>query len=273
MPNMIVASDHRSLNLKPNKEIIHYASSPRSEEWRASNADDDYVPWWRDIDYEQSGLCGGVKCFFLSLRDPANGYLVGRPIRNPSGYGIASELEAKHGVKHFYSAPPYEEEMPDYFKEHLFEEYKPFYGQAESLVIQPTRAAPEGSIIVRCYYPRNRVLLKRLDQVLVYMSQKEQSGLMRELNDTIHVVQEKPELMNDFQMMIDRQGHVYHLDLERVAEGMPNRQTRINFAGCLEDAIHYVSAYKHHDEEAMEEVREHVRARFVRPIRGSRKEQ
>jgi len=273
MPNMIIASDDRSLNLMPNKEVIHYASNAQSEKWRASHADDEDVLWWHDIDYEQPGLCGGVKCFFLSLRDPTNGYLVGHGhIKNPSGYDVALELETKYGAKHFYSSPPSEEEMPAYFKEHLFEEYEPFYGKSEWLVIQPTRTAPEGSIVERCYWPRDRTLLNRLDQVLVYMDQEQQSGLMRELNDTIHVVHKKPELIDDFQMMLDREGHVYHLDLDRVNAGLPTRRNKYNFAGCLQDAIHYVSAHKHHDGEAMEEVREHVPAKFVHPSKRSRKQ-
>lgn len=235
--------NHRALGLMPQREIIRYdARDPRTVRkkrirWRGKDAS-----WWNDIDYHQRGMCGKEKCFFVSLRDPSKGYLIGHTNldKTMQAYRYASELESKYGARHFSTDPPFEETAPAYFQQHLHGEYKSFYNSTESLalVIQPTRTAPEGSVIFRCYDPR--VSIGRLNYILGSMDQESKQGLVGELENTIRVVENQPELITDFQLMIDRQGLAWHLDLDRVAVGEASQKSARHYKGCLEGAIEHI---------------------------------
>lgn len=239
--------DHRgrrTLKLMPQREIIHYGRDPKTvrriNRQPAVRASGKAVSWWKDIDYGQRGLCGKEKCFFLSLVDPTRGYLVGRGDfdRTARAYALAVELASEYGARHFSTAPPFEDKMPEYFRRHLLGEYKSFYKDAASLVIQPMLTALEGSVVVRCYDPR--VSIGRIDYMLGYMHPAAQRALVEELERTVLIVAQRPELRTDFQLMIDRQGRAYHLDLDRVAKGEASRKDIRHFAGCLESAIDHV---------------------------------
>jgi len=60
---------------------------------------------------------------------------------------------------------------------------------------------------------------------------------VKELEIQNHVVEGNPGLMNDFQLMIDKEGRTYHLDLNRAKKEKASRQDRVYFKGCLEGAI------------------------------------
>jgi len=235
--------NHRALRLMPKMEIIRYdARDPRTVGGKRIRKRGKDASWWNDIDYYQRGMCGKKKCFFVSLRDPSKGYLIGHTNldKTMQAYRYASELESKYGARQFSTDPPFEETAPAYFQQHLHGEYTSFYKNAESLalVIQPTRTAPEGSVVFRCYNPR--VSIGRLNYILRCMDQESKQGLMGELENTIRVVENQPELITDFHLIIDRQGLVWHLDLDRVRVGEVKKKPTRLYRGCLEGAVEHV---------------------------------
>jgi len=229
----------RALKLMPQREIVHYGD-PKTVRRVNRQAGGAATPWWNDIDYHQRGLCGKEKCFFLSLEDPSRGYLVGHDKfdRTAAAYVLATELATEHGSRHFATAAPFEETTPEYFRQHLHGEYKAFYRDAASLVIQPMLTALEGSVVVRCYDPR--VSLGRINYLLDGMDRAAMATLADELAREVRVVARRPELRTDFQLMLDRRGRAYHLDLDRVAKGPASRKDARHFEGCLEGAIDHV---------------------------------
>mmetsp|Transcript_18514 Transcript_18514/g.38929 ORF Transcript_18514/g.38929 Transcript_18514/m.38929 type:complete len:304 (-) Transcript_18514:157-1068(-) len=243
--------DHRSLDLMPVKEVLRYRGFMKNVKAKPRH-------WWNDIDYGQRGLCGGAKCFFLSTSNPNNGYLISNAIDSKGrgfdetlkAYNYALELELKYNIRHFFSAPPFETITPWHFKHKLQGEYISFYEGAESLIIQPSHTAPEGSIIIRCY--NDRVLYDRLGFIMRFMNQEAKQRLIGGLEDTISLVELEPRLVKDFQLMIGKDGQTYHLDLDRVEGGNPRRNERQFFAGCLENAIESVKKSMNENESTNE---------------------
>jgi len=241
-PNL---DNRRQLKLMPQKEIIRYGLDPKTIKLRGTRPGDEGY-WWKDINYRQRGLCGGEKCFFVSMSDSSKGYLIGdgnfhkvpRLAEAVEAYTYAAELEAEYNFRHFYADPPYEMNTPSAFVRNLWGDYKKHFGKPKSLIIQPSRTAPEGSIIIRCY--NDRVLYGRLLYILQSMSVESKQNLLGELESVIQVVEAQPVLINDFQLVIDTNGRTYHLDLNRVKRGEASQKDARNFEGCLEGAVKYV---------------------------------
>lgn len=239
---------HRMLKLMPQKEVVRYVrKNPPPTATGGGDGSADPPVWYEDMDYHQSGLCGGRKCFFLSEVDQSRGYLIENAVFEDidgydeavRAYEYAKMLEEEHGIRHFNAGAPFTEETPPYFKDHLWGPYKDFYKGAETLIVQPSMTAPEGSVVIRCY--EERVLFGRLEYILEDMDPAAKANLAKELEETIPIVAAHPELIQDFQLMIDAQGRIYHLDFDRVKVGEKLREKYTKpFEGCLEGAVEYV---------------------------------
>ena len=79
--------------------------------------------------------------------------------------------------------------------------------QAEYIAIQPSRTAPANSITIKC---KNN---QGLDELIEQSRNKQR--LLDELAYTITVVESHPALVEDYQIMVDLDGRVYHIDLDR----------------------------------------------------------
>ena len=62
-------NDPRTIQLRPNSAASEWLHASQSNA-NASTA------WWKDINYDQTWQCGKFKCYFPSVSDPTNGYLV-----------------------------------------------------------------------------------------------------------------------------------------------------------------------------------------------------
>ena len=80
-------------NYMPVKEVIRYDRKHRAAISENDNGKEDRIvapPWYQDIDYKQSGLCGAAKCFFLSVTD--------QPIQRISHLGQRLEQQGFAGT-------------------------------------------------------------------------------------------------------------------------------------------------------------------------------
>lgn len=248
--------------------------------------------WHDDVDRRPVAPCGSHKCFFPSLADPSRGYLVSAPSgahRETTGthplddavraYEYALGLEEELGVRHLLTDPPFEAEAPPGFADGLRVDDRPGrYDGAERLIVQPTATAPGGSVAVKC------IELERLasQPVVRDMDAGARTTLLGELRRTVEVVAARPELLWDFQLMIDPRGRVYHLDFERASGGSGKGEMfqgegePIPIMGgclCLEVAIDLVEgsldeaelpAGKEEEQDKEEEKREKVRGSMGR---------
>lgn len=230
-------------NLMPRKEIIRYTDMEVDTDNKLDFSSGE-VKWYDDINYQQNALCGREKCFFRSLNDHLHGYLIGNPGQSTlskamSAYDYAAKLKSKYNIRHFYTSPPLEMKVPENFLKKLSDKYVSYYEGAQSVIVQPVITAPEGSIIARCY--DDRVLLGRLQFILQSMTTESKENLLAELEDTMRIVQAEPILIKDFQLLVDQQGHIYHLDFDRAA--FPNLKDALFFNGCLPAAIDFVKMH------------------------------
>lgn len=229
------------------------APAPRSGTGEAA------VAWHDDVDVRPIGPCGKHKCFFRSLADPSRGYLVARPARAYRGrpspleeavraYEYALGLEGEFGIRHLLAAPPFEAEAPDFLRKYV--RGGVLERGTESTIVQPSYTAPEGSVVVKCSQleslgrePADWNRPRTLRVELQHLDDEARTTLLGELRRTAEVVSARPELLVDFQLMIDPTGQAYHLDFERAFVGASPRGEaagRSREGGCLGAAIAYL---------------------------------
>lgn len=213
-----------------------------------SDAEDVSSFWWKDIDYNLPWQCGRYKCYFQSMSNSGKGFLVFRR-QSPQGrqatatYRYAKKLEAEHNITQFFSSPPFETTIPDYFAGQIArnDEFHNRFDGADSVVVQPSRSAPQHTILFKCTRQRKY-------HVLSYLRKHAHEGykerLLEELAQTIPLVKSNPGLVFDFQFMIDLDGRIYHLDLDRARKGKTPGVGQVTT--CLEDAMNYVRWYSKH---------------------------
>mmetsp|Transcript_318 Transcript_318/g.630 ORF Transcript_318/g.630 Transcript_318/m.630 type:complete len:260 (+) Transcript_318:148-927(+) len=190
--------------------------------------------WYDDIRYDET-KCGRFKCFFTSLSDPAKGYLVFvRKDQAWSGYNFSKRMEAEHGITQFYSDPPFQTKVPESFRDGISEVVRKRLWST-NLWVQPSRTAPEGAQVFKCF--RNSKVL-----TLEYLRKHAHEGckerLLEGLANTITFVKSVPTLINDFQFMVDLDGNIYQIDLDRANRPGFADPTRV--ITCLEHTINSV---------------------------------
>jgi len=251
------ANDPKTIQIRSDANFPH--SDVTADNPVQSNAEDISSFWWKDIDYDLPWQCGRIKCFFFSTKDPTNGYLVAdqrRPLQSKQTYQYAQKLESEYGIRHFYSGPPFETTIPEYFAERMAaaandnHNGENRFDRATSVVVQPSRSAPEYSTLFKC---RGGRFYQSLDHVINYGREGYEERLLEELATTFGVVESNPGLVFDFQFMIDLDGRIYHLDLDRVfghpyhgralRKKVPNTVSDIKI--CLENAMDYIRTSMH----------------------------
>lgn len=251
------ANDPKTIQIRSDANFPH--SDVTADNPVQSNAEDISSFWWKDIDYDLPWQCGRIKCFFFSTKDPTNGYLVAdqrHEHQSKQTYQYAQKLESEYGIRHFFSGPPFETTIPEYFAERMAaagndnQNSNDRFDGATSVVVQPSRSAPEYSIIFKCTKVR---LYHTLDHVINYGREGYEERLLEELATTFGVVESNPGLVFDFQVMIDLDGRIYHLDLDRVyswtyhGRALRNKvpKTVSDIKICLENAMDYIRTSMH----------------------------
>lgn len=209
--------------------------------------------WLQDIDMEQDAPCGVFKCMFRSKRSSQLGYLVAQTTRNSkNGHGskkfqalqmgsdMATKLQANYGLRHMFLAPPEKLDCPqstdciqalnkrttssihrpgNSFKTFLpIESGKPW----TKLLVQPVQVADGPILQFGCNEKKledtKYSLQTYINNVAVGDPDAFEGRLRKDVNSTIRALLAEPCLLVDFQVLLDGQGRLIHLDLDRCFE-------------------------------------------------------
>lgn len=212
-----------------------------------TTSDDPAQVWWKDIDPDLKFPCGRYKCFFLSLTNPADGYLVW-DVRNAGGagkamkaYKYATKLETEHNVTNFLASPPFVAEIPGPFVEKIAgsEDLVKRFSNTTSVIVQPSRTVPEDSVLFKCH-KYGKSARHPLDVLVAEGKPGYEERLLEGLAQTILLVQSEPALFYDFQFLVDMDGEIYHLDLDRALRR--GKGGTLFIQTCLENAMDKIRA-------------------------------
>jgi len=215
---------------------------------------------WDDIDFEKIVHCGKHKCFYYSsLNNATTGYVIWDPKvgtkvqRALEIWKLAKKYESIYNIRHFLLGPPFEKDLPKGMIDRLNKKFiasnkdkltlsntKHFKGTT-SVIIQPNQPAPEGSFVVKCHHYKSF-----FDELLENRHEGFAQSLQKELASTIALAKKIPHIGYDFQLMIDRDGKIYHLDFGRfrISSSSKKQKEIIDhpeiLTKCLEEMSNYV---------------------------------
>jgi hypothetical protein len=203
----------------------------------------------QDFDFTQPAPCGKFKCFFQSKRHKDVGYLVGESImwRMKKGWNYAQHLQDEYHIKHFMLEPPkHFKKGKNVFVEQMnrlayrvgggeVEDYKPFCAatdhpnassSCDDLVIQKVQKVPNTTFFVGC----GGGVGKKMNSTLAewkssswFTTVQDKTVFVDQLNLEIQslskLMEQEPLFLYDFQLFLDRNGSLYHLDFDRVTQG------------------------------------------------------
>lgn len=184
---------------------------------------------WTDVDLSVKLNCGWHKCFSKSVSNTSIGYLFAS-IRNyrqmKDSVDVALELEHRYGSKHFHV---------DLVKDTVTDEFR---HRLNSLVEQPARRArglavsdvfdsprlvvetvviaPEPNLFFASRAANKKLLKTQMAEFREIIPDKEafRDQMEIEYQRLKKVLRGRPTLVLDFQVLIDPQGNLYHIDLD-----------------------------------------------------------
>ena len=116
-------------------------------------------------------------------------------------------------------------------------------------IIQPNKSAPTQSIILKCKSLKeidslgNYDIYKDIESLASYDKKGFFEQLQSEISFTIALVEKEPFLTYDFQLMIDSNGNIYHLDFDRLLNmPIPKPKKVKNIINCLKRTSNYACA-------------------------------
>jgi hypothetical protein len=187
--------------------------------------------------------CGKEKCFFESKTRKEQGYLIARSSRTSDGsekynrlvegWKLATRLQQKYKIKHFLvSFPeivPVSDHLAALLNQNLWFETQDLpvekVGNKKNKVrfpsnsqayVQKVQVAPMPNLLLACAHSNRPHFERHLDQFLLNVHPN--NFLMtfsKNLNATRELLQKEPCLMKDFQVLMDEEGEIYHLDFDR----------------------------------------------------------
>lgn len=193
-----------------------------------------------DLDSSERVPCGAYKCFYRSRSNETLGYLIMREklhefttsdamVMVASGWNLANELKRQYEVDHFLLEPPFNitvtRRLATDLNDHLWSEEQVRYNYTNRIlyptgstaIVQKCRVAPDPFLLIASGEGKLVEFEQRVEGFLEYVLDRAtfvenfQAGM-----DTIKTMLEtEPCLMYDFQTMLDMDGHIYNLDVDR----------------------------------------------------------
>ena len=227
------------------------------DEPEVDGAEEGDVPRFRPADLDVGGSvpCGKKKCMFPLRSDPGTGYLVAaeagerRLDRARLAWRYASHLERTYGASHLFLGPPAEEELDAAQAARLngadlsrlevngrASGSLPRFGEG-AVLVQRVRVAPDPSLLVGCGRKYDHAA-ERLDAFVGTVPDPGRFALTlgRTANVTRDVLRYPGNrcLFRDFQVMLDADGNLYQLDLDRCPL---DRKYEDGFEGRMRDCL------------------------------------
>jgi len=196
--------------------------------------------------------CGNWKCYYKSSSHPGFGYVIGSNSRGrgswnltkalTEAYQLAQKLQDSFGLRHFFQSPPItfpcsqtlkdglnNRQVQLFLKKYGHTGKKPFGIAAVKnkpcqVVVQVVREAPEPNILVQGYYDDFDTFANEVRLVDPFLKNhvanvsKFLEQFRNDWNRTVLAYQTFPKLYRDFQFLLDSEGFIWQLDLDRVNE-------------------------------------------------------
>jgi len=232
---------------------------------------------WDDLDLNQTkkAICGQHKCLFIDKLDPNIGYLIETKdtnrnataslIRQNKAFDQAQRLKVEYNIRHFLDGPPFIDKVPtskigDRMNSMIVYVYdfeakarnQPRYFENTNVIVQRNRMGPIPHALIGCRNEKKKNSIQSIENLI--NNSIKPNDRMRfyehfhdELNSTAKLLQKEPLLVHDFQVMIDTNGRVYHLDFERMyirvgAERLRNTPKSVRLDEC-QDHLKTLSEY------------------------------
>lgn len=189
----------------------------------------------------ERNICGKEKCFFRVQSNESVGYLVARSEDKENrrfkfdtlhaGWQLAEELRKDYNTQHFLLAPPANititPDLASHLSQNLFSEKRQklfkdqkamsLYPEGSLAYIQKVKVAPEPNLLLGCAESKMNILDQLLDAFLPSVEDNESFG--RQFSESFAQVRTLleivPCLVKDFQILVDTEGRIYHLDFDR----------------------------------------------------------
>ena len=184
-------------------------------------------------------VCGQSKCFVNVQNDPTIGYIV--MVRKAShifrksleAYQRAMDMHDKHGIQHLYLEPPHiVDQLLPCIRSQLVNHQRLVTPNANippvnfsvpnsgdtSIIIQKCRRAPQTHLFMGIQGDKEdhtRAMLEPFIRTHVTNATRFVNQLEQERTRTITMLHDKPCLIGDFQVLLDRYGNMFHLDFDR----------------------------------------------------------
>jgi hypothetical protein len=188
--------------------------------------------------------CGKEKCFFVSSTGRKQGYLIARTSRTSDGsekftrlvdgWDLATRLQQEYGIKHFLvSSPeivPVSDHLAALLNRNLWFETQDLpvnqvgkkkkkldrFPQFSQAYVQKVQVAPTPNLLLACAHSNRPHFERHIHQFLLNVHPKKfMTTFSKNLEKTRKLLVKEPCLMKDFQVLMDPEGEIYHLDFDR----------------------------------------------------------
>lgn len=181
--------------------------------------------------------CGSLKCFYQLKSNPQAGYLVSPDAKRKrikalqAGWVVANELKINYNISHFLLEPPISMNVSEALAKRLnrnlyIESIRKLkkHGQkanrfptGSTISIQKVEVAPKKHLLIGCVPRKMRALRKDLPKFVSYVNDTKAfaSSFTKGFDTALQILEDHPCLTKDFQVMVDTNGTVYHLDFDR----------------------------------------------------------
>ena len=193
--------------------------------------------FWEKIDLSKELSCGRYKCLFRDKINEDMGYLIhsnhhtGPQFQTEAeiSYQVAEYMKSNFGIKHLYIDKPRKVKMIPMPASHnktyterkrSREAPKPMYYANQYAVVQKIQIAKDPWIIVMPPkgYDKVKHLFRERNNKSTHKSSFK-STLREDTMAAIEALQQVPLLADDYQIILDGDGNLYHFDIDRIFLG------------------------------------------------------
>ena len=239
-------------------DIVNKESSERGNE--AKTDQEQFLP--RNLKETDKIQCGANKCWFELRVNDNIGYLA-TPSKRPypskqseeawfeslqASWDLEKQLEEKYGILHFALEPPKKVLIPKEFEglnKKLWRDDKQEYARVlrkrnskkyrlnfpsdSTAYVQKMKKAPTQNLLIGCANSKVELFKKQVGDFLPLIDDKKRFARQFKINldKARKIMKEETCLIQDFQVITDTQGQIYHFDFDRCFEPYDNSKAHV----------------------------------------------